>query len=878
MADNSQSRTARKNQQKQSKKQNKKPMVRRVLMTILLVGIIGAIGVGGLFAYYVSGAPSLNEEKLSNPLSAKIYDKDDELFADLGSQKRTKISYEEIPQVLEDAVIATEDARFREHIGIDFRRILAAVYANITEGFGSQGASTITQQVVKNAFLSPEKSIERKVQEQWLAIRLEQQYSKDQILTMYLNTIYYGNNAYGVSKAAEIYFNKDLNELKLPEAALLAGLPQRPVGYDPFEAPDLAQERKNIVLDLMVEHNKISQEKAEKAQNVKITSMIEQGNPDTNIPYDAFLEKVIKEVKQKMEGADIYKDGLKVYTTLDQNAQKKVEELLGPNSPIPFPDNKFQTGLTVLDTKSGAIRAIGGGRNKENINDSWNYAIQGIGRQPGSTFKPIVDYGPAIEFKKWSTYHQLNDEPYQFQTGDNNDVNNWDNRYMGWMTMREALARSRNVPAAKTLMEVGIDQAQSFAEGLGVSFQNDPMYEANAIGGATHITPLELASAYSAFGNEGVHNEPYSVRKVEFQGDRNPVEFETKSQVAMKDYTAYMITDMLKDVVKSPAGTGQAANVSGLPLAGKTGTTNTESGGTRDSWFAGYTTNYTISVWSGYKEGAIKQGKDIPQQIFRQVMSHISQGVETADFKQPSSVVRVGVEAGTNPAKLPSDFTPSNQINYELFVKGTAPSKTSQAYDKLDPVQGLTSQYDKEKGTLTLSWSYNQDESKPVVFTVSGGAQGGEKQTIVSNTENTKAEISNLEKGKTYTFDVVAISETNSENKSDPASVQVQIPEEQDPDDILDGIGEDEDNEDNQNNGENDDNEDQEGSNNNNDNNQNNDSDNNDDDSSNNNQTNDGSTDGSTDESTDQEDQNSSNENNQNDTSNDGETDQSDDS
>ncbi|KGP73041.1 PBP1A family penicillin-binding protein [Pontibacillus yanchengensis] len=877
MADNSQSRTARKNQQKQTKKQNKKPMVRRVLMTILLVGIIGAIGVGGLFAYYVSGAPSLNEEKLSNPLSAKIYDKDGELFADLGSQKRTKISYEEIPQVLEDAVIATEDARFREHIGIDFRRILAAVYANITEGFGSQGASTITQQVVKNAFLSPEKSIERKVQEQWLAIRMEQQYSKDQILTMYLNTIYYGNNAYGVSKAAEIYFNKELDELTLPEAALLAGLPQRPVGYDPFEAPELAQERKNVVLDLMVEHNKINKEKAEEAQNVKVTSMIEQGNPDTNIPYDAFLEKVINEVQQKMEGADIYKDGLKVYTTLDQNAQQKVEELLGPNSPIPFPDDKFQTGLTVLDTKSGAIRAIGGGRNKENLNDSWNYAIQGDGRQPGSTFKPIVDYGPAIEFNKWSTYHQLNDEPYQFQTGDNNDVNNWDNRYMGWMTMREALARSRNVPAAKTLMEVGIDQSQSFAEGLGISFQNDPMYESNAIGGATHVTPLELASAYSAFGNEGVHNEPYSVRKVEFQGDRNPVEFETKSQVAMKDYTAYMITDMLKDVVSSPMGTGQAANVSGLPLAGKTGTTNTESGGTRDSWFTGYTTNYTISVWSGYKDGAIKQGKDIPQQIFKQVMSHVSQGVETADFKQPSSVVRVGVEAGTNPAKLPSEFTPSSQINYELFVKGTEPSKTSNQYDKLDPVQGLTSQYDEEKGTLTLSWSYNQDEGKPVVFTVNGGAQGEEKQTIVPNTKDTKAEISNLEKGKTYTFDVIAISETNSDNKSDPASVQVQIPEEQDPDDILDGVGEDEDEEDNQNNNDenngedNENNEDQEGNNNND--NQNNDSDNNDSSSNDDNDTdnqNNNQNDDSSNDSTNQEDQN--------DTNNDDETNQTEDS
>ncbi|MFC0523191.1 PBP1A family penicillin-binding protein [Pontibacillus salicampi] len=796
MADESQSRAARRKQQKSSKKQKNTSVMRRILMTIFIIGIIGAIGAGGVFAYYVSGAPALKEAKLSDPLSAKIYDMDDNLFADLGSEKRTKIAYEDVPALLEDAVIATEDARFRDHMGIDFQRIMAALWANVTQGFGAQGASTITQQVVKNAFLSPEKSLERKVQEQWLALRLEQQYSKDQILTMYLNKIYYGNGAYGVAKAAEVYFNKDLKDLTLAEAALLAGLPQRPSGYDPFEHPDLAQERKNTVLDLMVQHEKISEEEAKEARQVSVESMLEKADRDSDIPYDAFLEQVIDEVQEKMDGADIYKDGLKVYTTLDPNAQQKVESLLGSESSINFPDDQFQTGLTVLDTQSGAIRAIGGGRNKENISDSFNYAIQGDGFQPGSTFKPVTAYGPAIENMQWSTYHQLDDEPYNYQTDPNNqEVTNFDNNYLGQMSIREALVRSRNVPAVKTINEVGIGNAQSFAEGLGIDFEQKTMVESNAIGGGEYVTPLELAGAYSAFGNGGVFNEPYAVRKVEFQGDKAPVEFKAKSNAAMNEYTAYMITDMLKGVVSSNIGTGRAANVSGLPLAGKTGTTNKDDGRTTDSWFTGYTTNYTISVWSGYSgvEGAditTQQAKQIPQVIFSQVMGHISQGKNTADFQKPSSVVEVSIEEGTTPAKLPSEYTPSSKIITELFVKGTEPSKTSQAFDKLDPVQNLSSEYDEEKGALTLSWDYKEGEK--VVFTVNGGIQGQEKQTLLPNTKDKKVQITDLKPGNTYTFDVIAISENSSENRSDPASVQVNIPEEENPDDILDGVGEDE--------------------------------------------------------------------------------------
>ncbi|KGP93101.1 penicillin-binding protein [Pontibacillus chungwhensis BH030062] len=814
MAENSQSRAARKKQQKQSKQSGKKSVFKRIFTTLLIIGLVGALLGGGLFVYYVQGAPNLDEAKLSDPYSTKLYDVNGDLFAELGTQKRTKITYEDVPQVLENAVLATEDVRFFDHFGIDLQRIGGAIYANITEGFGAQGASTITQQVVKRSFLSPKKSIERKVQEQWLALKLEQKYSKEQIFSMYLNKIYYGNNAYGVASAAKLYFNKDLNELTLPEAALLAGLPQRPSAYNPYKNPDLAQERKNVVLDLMVQHEKITEAEAKEAKSVKVQSMLSE-KTETNIPYDAFIEQVLKEIQGKVDDVNVYEDGLKVYTTLDPKAQQKAEQLLDDNGGISFPDKELQAAAAVIDTKSGAIRAIAGGRNTEGINATFNYAIDG-GSQPGSTFKPILDYGPAIEYLKWSTHHQLVDEEYYYQTEPDKQVRTpYTSGYKGQVSMRYALEKSLNVPAVKTLNEVGFDKAQSFAEGLGIEFTKPSFYETNAIGGGEEVTPLELAEAYSAFGNEGVHNESYSVTRIEFQDGSEPIEFKTKSNVAMNDSTAYMVTDMLRDVVTS--GTGTAANIPGLPVAGKTGTTNDDT----NSWFAGYTTNYTIAAWAGYgnnKRSIPKGYTNIPHNYFRQLMTHISQGVETADFKKPSSVVESKVEAGTSPAKLPSEYTPSNLIRYELFVKGTEPTNRSQAYDQLNPVEGLQANYDQGKQSITLSWKYKQDEKRPVTFTVKGATRGQSPQTITEGIKETKIQIPNVQPGEAYSFEVFAVSERNGANTSSPKPVQIEVPKKEDEnvDDLLDG--EEENEEKNQN--ENDQNENNNGNNNGNGNNQ----------------------------------------------------------
>ncbi|SFJ99617.1 penicillin-binding protein 1A [Halobacillus dabanensis] len=776
MANDSQSRTARRKQMKASKKGKGTSKFKKVFMTLLTIGIILMLSVGGLFAYYVAAAPDLDESKLSDPFSSKVYDKNGDLVADLaGDERRTKISYNDIPPILEDAVLATEDVRFYDHIGIDFRRIGGAIIANITGGFGAEGASTITQQVVKESFLTTDKTIKRKVQEQYLAIKLDQEYSKEKILEMYLNKIYYGAGSYGVAEAAETYFGKkDLNELTLPEAALLAGLPQRPSGYMPYENPDLAKKRMNIVLNLMVQHGKITEEEAEEARNVEIEEMLVERQPEKETPYQAFIDEVEREVKEKMDGADIYKDGLKIHTTLDPAAQEYVEKLMSDEGGIPWPDEELWAGVAVTDTQTGAIRAIGGGRNYQEGNLS---TASQINRQPGSTFKPITAYGPAIEYNKMSTYHQIKDEKVEFDVGNGWQPNNFDNKFRGWVSARYALSRSLNIPAIKTMEEVGVDKSEEFASGLGFKIPENGFHLSDAIGGGMGTNPKEMAAAYAAFGNEGVYNEPHTVTKVEVPGE-GTVDLTPEPNSAMNNYTAFMISNMLKTTMSE--GTGTAANVPGLHDAGKTGTTN-RGGNAVDSWFNGYTTKYSISIWSGYEEedGLSQAAKDIPKQIYKPLMSRLSEGIDTPDFSKPDSVTWVDVEKGSRPARLPSEYTPSDRIVTELFHVDNQPSKVSEVYQQLDPVTSLNGTFNEESSSIALNWSYGDSEG--VTFRIAASIDGGEMRELTT-TKETSVEITNIDPGASYEFAVVAMSDDGNSENSEPATVQVQTPGSLEPD------------------------------------------------------------------------------------------------
>ncbi|MBM7599875.1 penicillin-binding protein 1A [Virgibacillus halotolerans] len=654
------SRKERRHRQKKAKSHGRKRhMWKKILLSLCAAFILVVITCGIIVAVMIHDAPTLKASDLQTPQSTRIYDQDDKLVSTLfHEENRIKVHIDEVPKSVKDAVISIEDKRFRHHHGIDIRRLFGAALSNIKNGWGTEGGSTITQQVIKRSVLTPEKTLTRKVQEAWLSLQLERKYSKDQILEMYLNNVYFGHGAYGIQTALETYFDDEsLSELNVSQAALLAGLPNAPSANDPFKHPKRAKERRDLVLSAMVSNNVISKQQADQAKDQPISEILreEEKKQENNDPYNAFVDTVYEQLvnqEKVVSEKDFFQGGLKIYTTLDSKAQQTVYDLL-QSKDIPYPDENFETGISLVDTKTGAVKAVGGGRNFKSIQD-YNYGSD-IQHHPGSTIKPILDYGPAIEYLNWSTSHTISDEHYQYSDG--TPINEWDGKYWGDISIRRALEWSRNIPALKAFQAVGKDKAQKFASGLGIDI--DPIYESAAIGGFDGVSPLQMAEAYAAFGNGGTYNEPFTVKKITFP-DGSKWEPKLKSHEAMHDYTAYMITDMLKTVIAS--GTGTQANIDGIPVAGKTGSTNIPQedqdqygigDGLRDAWFAGYTPQYSLAVWTGYPSLKNKDGdiqyirydgtQDIAIQLFQQLMSEISDP-DMDDFEKPDSVITAGSE------------------------------------------------------------------------------------------------------------------------------------------------------------------------------------------------------------------------------------------
>ncbi|MBY8913721.1 PBP1A family penicillin-binding protein [Bacillus sp. YC2] len=776
---------------KKGKKQRKGGLFKKIVLSLVILFVLGIVGGAAAFAVLVSGAPSLDEAKLKTPYSSTIYDKNGKEIAEVGAEKRTYVPIKDIPDVVKEAFIATEDARFYKHHGIDPIRIGGALVANFTDGFGSEGGSTITQQVVKNSLLTHQKTIKRKAQEVWLSLQLERHYSKDEILEMYLNRIYFSPRAYGVGKAAEEFFGvKDLSKLTVEQAATLAGMPQSPTGYNPVKNPKASEKRRNIVLSLMEKQGFISSAEYQKAKKVSmkdegVVSQKQYEKKDTN-KYSAFVEEVMSEIETKeKKDVDISTDGLKIYTTLDTKAQDYLDELMDGDS-VGFTQG-MQGGVTLLDTTNGEIRAIGSGRNS--TVGGYNYATQAK-RQPGSTIKPILDYGPVIENKKWSTYEQIDDSAYSYTNG--TAIHDWDRKYLGPISMRYALAQSRNIPALKAYQAAGKDNAVDFANGLGLGLNKDSVTESYSIGGFGDDNPgvstLTMAGAYSAFGNNGTYNEPHAVTSIEFN-DGTKLDLTPKSKSAMSDYTAFMITDMLKSAVQT--GTGSLAQVPNVEVAGKTGTTNfpdsymrahnIASGGVPDSWFVGYTPQYTAAVWTGVesknKAGKLslsKADQQVAKRLFQKLISYVDDG--KGSFEQPDSVVKETIEKGSNPAALAGPNTPDDKKVTEYFVKGTQPTAVSKTYtkEKADKPTGLQVKYDKDKKSLTLSWDYDGDATFNVKQSVDGGSYSD-----IQNSSAKEAVVSDVTPGSTYSFQVTA---ENDDGKSDTVSTSFKVPKDEEDD------------------------------------------------------------------------------------------------
>ena len=675
-------------------------IVKYVSICLLTVFIAAIMLGGGLFLYYVSKAPALSESKLVATTSSKIYDSKNELIADLGSERRVNAQANEIPTELVNAIVSIEDHRFFSHRGVDTIRILGASLRNLRGGGGLQGGSTLTQQLIKLTYFSTstsDQTLSRKAQEAWLAVQLEQKATKQEILTYYINKVYMSNGNYGMQTAAQNYYGKDLKDLSLPQLALLAGMPQAPNQYDPYSHPEAAQERRDLVLSEMKGQGYITAEQYEKAINTPITDGLQSLKSANSYPpyMDNYLKEVIDQVEQET-GYNLLTTGMEVYTNVDPAVQQRLWDIYNTDEYVNYPDDELQVASTIVDVTNGKVIAQLGARHQSsNVSFGMNQAVE-TNRDWGSTMKPITDYAPALEYDIYdSTASVVHDVPYNYP-GTNTPVYNWDKSYFGNITLQYALQQSRNVTAVETLNKVGLDRAKTFLNGLGIDYPD--MHYANAISSNTTesnkkygASSEKMAAAYAAFANGGIYHKPMYINKIIFS-DGSSKEFSDSGTRAMKETTAYMMTEMMKTVLTY--GTGRGAYLSWLPQAGKTGTSNytddeiekyiKNSGYVApDEMFVGYTRKYSMAVWTGYSNRLtpiVGDGFYVAAKVYRSMMTYLSTDDHPGDWTMPEGLYRNGEFVFKNGARntwVPSSST--QQSSTSESSSSTSESSTSQS-------------------------------------------------------------------------------------------------------------------------------------------------------------------------------------------------------
>ncbi len=673
----------KKNQRKRgSSNRSGMALWKKILLAIVGAGVVVGVALSIIAYSWISDSPTITEEDLYGTIASSVYDNEGNVVYETSQNDRIIVDESDISQTTFDAVTSIEDQRFMEHNGFDPIRIAGSFLANLKAGGIAQGGSTLTQQLVKLTSFSTneeDQTYKRKVQEIWLAIQLEQDYSKQEIFEFYINKVYMANGVYGMGTAAEVYYGKSLSELSIAQTALLAGMPQAPNAYDPYSDPEAAEERRNLVLAEMLDNEKITQEEYDEA----IATPIDDGLQDidtesteqseTALMLDAYIQEVAAEVEEA--GYDMYSDGLQIYTHLDMDAMTEIYHTIEDEDGYYFTNDNMQAAASLVDTETGNILALYGGRNQEG-QLSYNRATQ-LERSVGSSIKPFADYATAIEYLNYSTESSIEDEEHEFSNGD--EINNWDNLYQGTITLRQALIGSRNIPALKLLQEVGTEQVDEFLQGMGIVLNDGKgVYESNAIGG--EITPLQLSASFATLGNYGEYNQP---RAVDYFTtiDGEEVTIDSTSNQAMDESTAYMVTDMLKDNFTDTAyGLSTNYHTAGLAEAGKSGTTNytedqaaelgVDSSAVPDTWMSGYTTDYALSIWTGYDnpfstdEVGYIDGSDryIVSYLYQAIMGYLSTTSENADWVQPDSVHEVKLVKDAIPDEFPTNATPSSQV------------------------------------------------------------------------------------------------------------------------------------------------------------------------------------------------------------------------
>ncbi len=727
-----------------TKNKKGKKVLYSLFIAMLFLSVVGMMGLCAFMVYIVQSAPKFDVSKLNEKESTIIYDKNGKEFARLGTEMRENVTYDQLPDVLVDALISIEDSRFFEHNGVDMPRFTKAVVGQLT-GKNAGGASTLSMQVIKNSFTSTEntgiKGLVRKFTDIYLAVfKLEKQYSKEEIIEFYVNNHYLGNNAYGVEQASRVYFGKSVSELNLAEASLIVGMFQAPSTYDPYNYPKNAEDRRKTVLYQMRKHGYITEEEEEMANSIPVESLLSNA-PTSSQKYQGFVDTLVEDI-EKRYNVNPYSTPMVIYSTLDPDKQKAVENILDGDG-YKWVNKVIQCGVAVLDADTGRIIAIGAGRNREG-SLQYNYATQ-IKRQPGSTAKPLFDYGPGIEFDNWSTYKLFDDEPWSYSNG--TPMNNWDGGYYGTITLRKALSASRNIPALKAFQEniknVGKEKVIDFVLKLGLepelcptgytynkdskkcvnnSKANDvidrSLHEAHSIGAFNGASPLQMAAAYAAFANGGYYYEPHAFTKIVFRDTDETItssnlEKTSKDNQVMGEDTAYMISSVLQNVV------GHSMKVKNVNYAAKTGTSNYDDATIRkyglaadavnDGWTVAYDSETVFADWFGYREISSKYYNRMAQQAnMRDSLAKTFASAlfkhNNSNFKMPNSVVKVGIEMGSDPAALPSATTPKNRIVYELFKKGTEPKETSEAYSSLANPGYLNINYNEANNAVNLTW------------------------------------------------------------------------------------------------------------------------------------------------------------------------------
>lgn len=693
----------------------KRKLWKKILTFLIILFVIGVFVVFAFFLYIVASTGEFDPNALANQDQTIIYDNNDKVIGTLGMEKRESVEYEDLPQVLIDAIVATEDSRYFQHNGVDGARFLKASVGQLLGNSSAGGASTLTMQVVKNNLTSTDQTIVRKFKDVYLSVFfMERKYTKEEILEFYVNDSLLGGNVYGVQEASKYYFGKDVSQLSLPEAALVAGLFQSPNGYNPYNNPERAQSRMKTVLKLMVRHGYITQEEACVANAIDVSSLL-VGLSDSN-NYQGYIDTVVDEIIKKTDN-DPYLVSMEIHTTLDTSIQDGINKVLAGEG-YNWKNDKVQAGITIVDVNSGAIAAIGAGRNRVGER-TFNYATQAK-RQPGSTAKPIFAYGPGFEYDNFSTYQLFTDEDWSYTDG--TEIGNWDSGYKGLMTLREALSVSRNIPALKALQtvnkDVGNKKIVEFVNNLGISLKDNVAYESYSIGGMDEgVTTLQMAAAYAAFANGGYYIEPHTVKSIKYRSNGKTEDFEAKKIQAMKDSTAYLITNVLEYAASYgfSGGTGSYAGT----VAAKTGTSNFDeatlkakglpSSAVNDLWTVAYTPQYSISLWYGYDKVSSEYYNTVgtpKDNLMSAIMKYIP--VTKENFKQPSSVVSSQVEYGTWPAQKPSEYTPSDLIRTEYFISGTEPTETSNRFAKLSDVKNLKAT--ETSSGIKLTWDADTPE------------------------------------------------------------------------------------------------------------------------------------------------------------------------